>query len=60
MKALAAASFFVLLAAAPAAFADHSAATVSMPEGTGVPGCEATNECFVPSEVWVDVGGSVT
>ena len=60
MKTLAAASFFVLLAAAPAAFADHSAATVSMPEGTGVPGCEATNECFVPSEVWVDVGGSVT
>ena len=60
MKALVAASFFVLLAAVPAAFADHPAATVSMPEGTGVPGCQETDECFVPSEVWVGVGGSVT
>ena len=31
-----------------------------MPQGTGVPGCEVTNECFVPADVSVDVGGSVT
>ena len=31
-----------------------------MPEGTGVPGCEQTNECFVPADTSVDVGGSVT
>jgi len=33
---------------------------VSTPEGTSVPGCEETNECFVPYEVTVDVGGEVT
>ena len=40
------------------AFADH--ASVSTPEGTSVPGCEETNECFLPYEVTVDVGGVVT
>jgi len=33
---------------------------VSTPEGTSVPGCEETNECFVPYEVTVDIGGEVT
>ena len=33
---------------------------VSTPEGTSVPGCEETNECFVPYEVTVNVGGEVT
>ena len=42
------------------AFADHGKATVDMPEGTGVPGCEVENACFVPYEVTVDVGGEVT
>ncbi len=42
------------------AFADHATASVSAPEGTSVPGCETTNECFVPYEVTVDVGGEVT
>ncbi len=42
------------------AFADHATASVSAPEGTSVPGCETTNECFVPHEVTVDVGGVVT
>ncbi len=65
MKILAIGSLFVLFAivaginAAPA-FADHGKATVDMPEGTGVPGCEVDNTCFVPYEVTVDVGGEVT
>ena len=42
------------------AFADHPTATVSVPQGTSVPGCEATNECYIPFEVTVDVGGEVT
>ena len=60
MKILTTISLFALLALVPAAFADHPTATVSMPEGTGVPGCQETDECFIPSEVSVDVGGSVT
>ena len=42
------------------AFADHATASVSAPQGTSVPGCETTNECFTPYEVTVDVGGVVT
>ena len=42
------------------AFADHATASVSVPQGTSVPGCEATNECYIPYEVTVDVGGVVT
>ena len=60
MKILTTISLFALLALVPAAFADHPTATISMPQGSGLPGCEETNECFVPAEVSVDVGGSVT
>ena len=67
MKTIAIGSFFVLFAlvatlaaTAPAAFADHPTASVSMPAGTSVPGCEETNECYVPAEATVDVGGEVT
>ena len=42
------------------AFADHATASVSVPEGTAVPGCEETNECYIPYEVTIDVGGEVT
>ena len=41
------------------AFAEPTA-SVSTPQGTSVPGCEETNECFLPYEVTVDVGGEVT
>lgn len=41
---------------APSAFAQ----TVSTPAGTSVPGCEETNECFIPYEITVDVGATVT
>ena len=60
MKILTTISLFALLALVPAAFADHPTATVSMPEGSGFTGCQETDECFIPSEVSVDVGGSVT
>ena len=65
MKTIAIGSFFVLfvlvagLSAAPA-FADHATATVSVPAGSSVPGCEETNECYIPYEVTIDVGGEVT
>jgi plastocyanin len=32
--------------------------TVSTPQGTS-PGCEATNECFIPYEITVNVGDEV-
>jgi len=63
MKTHAISSFFVLfaivagIAAAPAAFAE---VTVSAPAGSAVPGCEETNECFIPEDVSVAVGETVT
>ena len=65
MKTIAIGSFFVLFAIATGigaspAFADHATASVSTPQGTSVPGCEATNECYIPYEVTIDVGGVVT
>jgi predicted secreted protein with PEFG-CTERM motif len=50
----------VIMLSIPPAFADHATASVSTPQGTSVPGCEATNQCFMPYEVTVDVGGKVT
>ena len=65
MKTLTIGSIFVLLAIgsgalAQSAFADHSEATVEQPEGASLPFCAETNECFVPSDVTIDVGGTVT
>jgi len=34
--------------------------TISIPSGTSVPGCDETNECFIPAEVTVNVGETVT
>jgi len=45
----------VLSTIAPSAFA----AEVSVPEGSGVPGCEETNECWFPAEISVGVGETV-
>ncbi len=33
--------------------------TVSMPAGTSVPGCETTNECYIPATVSIKVGDTV-
>jgi predicted secreted protein with PEFG-CTERM motif len=65
MKTIAIGSFFVLFAivagmVSSPAFADHVSVIVSAPQGTSVPGCEETNECFMPYMVTVDVGGEVT
>ena len=46
----------VLSTIAPSAFA----AEVSVPAGSGVPGCEETNECWFPAEISVGVGETVT
>ena len=46
-----------LMAAVPAASAET---TVSLPVGSAVPGCEETNECYIPDTVNVGVGEMVT
>ena len=38
----------------------YAETTVSLPAGTSVPGCEETNECYLPYEVTIDVGVTVT
>ena len=43
--------------AIPAAYAET---TVSLPVGTSVPGCEETDECYVPSSVNIGIGETVT
>ncbi len=45
---------------APPAAMEPFTGVISLPEGSGVPGCEATNECYIPAEVSVSVGDTVT
>lgn len=52
--------FFASVGLFNSAFADHPTATISIPEGTGVPGCEDTDECYLPFIVAIDVGGEIT
>ena len=40
--------------------AAHAETTVSLPEGTSVPGCEETDTCYIPSSVSIGVGETVT
>lgn len=47
-----------LMISVPQAFAEN--VSVSVPQGTSVPGCEATNECFIPHEVTIQIGDEVT
>ncbi len=47
-------------ATAPSSFADHATAEVSIPSDTSVPGCQETDECWLPSTVTIDVGGEIT
>lgn len=61
MKAIAIGSIlaiFAVMAVAPA-FADHPTTEISIPSGAATPGCEETNECYIESEVTVDVGSEV-
>lgn len=43
---------------APPVFAEN--VQVNIPSGTSVPGCETTNDCFVPNRVLLTVGDEVT
>ena len=67
MKTKTIGSLFVLfaiaatMAYAPSAFAEHSMnAVVENAQGSSTPGCEETNECFIPATVTIGVGGQVT
>ncbi len=65
MRIIALGAFIVLFAiisgisTTPSVFASHATAEVGIPSGTSVPGCEETNECWIPSTVTIDVGGEV-
>jgi len=57
-------AIFSLIVVAPSAFAEHGeggmAATVTNAPGSSTPGCEATDDCFMPSTVVIALGGTVT
>ena len=63
MKLVITSSIFVIFAiglyAAPDAFAAPGDAYVENAQGSSTPGCEETNECFIPSTVTIRVGGVV-
>ena len=44
---------------APAEPAGPKTVSVDMPAGTAVPGCEETNECYIPSSVTINAGDTV-
>ena len=43
----------------PTPYSGPQTVTVDMPAGTAVPGCEETDECFVPSSVSINKGDTV-
>ena len=43
----------------PTTFADQDPTIVLNKEGSAIPGCEETDDCFVPSTVTINVGGEV-
>ncbi|MGI9566944.1 MAG: cupredoxin domain-containing protein [Nitrosopumilus sp.] len=47
----------LILIAVPGAYAET---TVSLPVGSAIPGCQDTNECYIPAQVTVGVGETVT
>ena len=46
-----------MISAIPLVYAETM---ISLPPGSAVPGCEETNECYIPYEVTVTVGSTVT
>jgi len=66
MKMSTLSSLFVLMsvvsmiAIAPSAFAAHHEVTITNAPGSATPGCEDTNNCFIPSVATVDLGAVVT
>ena len=57
-------AIFSLIAVSPSAFAEHGeggmAATVTNAPGSSTPGCETTDNCFMPSTAVIALGGTVT
>ena len=57
-------AIFSLIAVAPSAFAEHGeggmAVTVTNAPGSSTPGCETTDNCFMPSTAVITAGGTVT
>ena len=57
-------AIFALIAISPSAFAGHGeggmSATVTNSPGSSTPGCENTDNCFIPSTVVITAGGTVT
>jgi len=55
---------FSIIAITPLAFAAHGeggmSATVTNAVGSSTPGCEETDNCFIPSTVVITAGGTVT
>lgn len=52
--------FLVLyLSTASLSYSQSTLTKVSIVQGSSVPGCEETNECYIPYEVTVDVGNEV-
>ena len=47
-------------APAPPAPTAPMSAIVDMAPGSGAPGCEATDECYIPADVTITIGGTVT
>ena len=66
MKMSTLSSLFVLMsvvsmiAVAPSAFAAHHEVTITNAPGSSTPGCEDTNNCFIPSVATIEAGGTVT
>ena len=44
----------------PSALAGPQTVTVTLPAGTSVPGCEETNECFIPESITINAGDTVS
>ena len=57
-------AIFSLIAITPSAFAAHGeggmSTTVTNSPGSSTPGCEETDNCFIPSTVVITAGGTVT
>ena len=57
-------AIFALIAISPSVFAEHGeggmSATVTNSPGSATPGCENTDNCFIPSTVVITAGGTVT
>ena len=47
----------LIMTTTPLAFAEQ--VTVSLPSGSGIPGCDETQECYIPYRVTISPGDEV-